>query len=79
MGSFAVKPHGCFRWSIHSSLPTCLPSNQEFSSSISIKQIPARTLAGWGGRETHLPVPSPTEPPEPKGWSRQGWEKALPP
>lgn len=60
MGSFAVKPHGCFRWSSHSSLPTCLPSNQEFSSSISIKQIPARQQPGRMGRERDTsPCPQP--------------------
>lgn len=61
----------------------CPPACHQIKSfpavSASSKSLQDSSLAGWGGRETHLPVPSPTVPPEPEGWSRQGWEKARPP
>ena len=82
MGSFAAKSHGCFWWSNRSSLPTCLPSNQGFSSGISIKQVPPREQpSGMGRKGATSPRPSPHQPhgallrqaAEPKGWSKLGW------
>lgn len=49
-------------------------------ASASSKLLQESSLARVGGRELclHVACPHPHHAPEPQGWSRQGWEEALP-